>query len=109
MKRRLRAAALSRMEYMMELAVAAYGGDPRLAGRYATLARRMGTRHRVRMPGRLRMLFCRKCKSFIPPGGGARTRLGGGPPRAIRTTCLLCGHVHRRVMAAPAGPRGLRT
>lgn len=103
MKRSLRAAALSRMEYMMELAVATHGSDPRLAGRYAALAWRMGTRHRVRMPCGLRMLFCRRCKSFMPPGGGARTRLGGGSPRAIRTTCLRCGHIHRRVMATPAG------
>lgn len=108
MKRRLRAAALSKVEYMMGMAVAAHRSDPRLAGRYAALAWRMGTRHRVRMPRELRMLFCRRCKSFMPPGGGARTRLGGGPPRAVRTTCLRCGHIHRRVMAAPAGRQDAR-
>ena len=105
MKRRLRAAALGRVARMMGLAVAAARNEPVLARRYAALAWRTCTKHRLRMPYEMRVMFCRRCKSFIPPGGGSRIRLGGGPPRAIRITCLYCGHTRRRILADPAGSR----
>lgn len=95
MKRRLRAEALARMAHMVRLAAAA--GDAPVAQRYAKVARRMGTRHRVRMPYEMRMLFCKRCKEFIPPGRGSRIRLGSRP-RAIRITCMRCGHTHRKML-----------
>lgn len=103
MKRRLRAAALGRVARMMGLAVAAARNEPVLARRYAALAWRTCTKHRLRMPYEMRVMFCRRCKSFIPPGGGSRIRFGGGPPRAIRITCLYCGHTRRKILAGPAG------
>lgn len=107
MRRRLRAAALDRVAQMMGLAVAAARSEPALARRYAALAWRTCTKHRLRMPYEMRVMFCRRCKSFIPPGGGSRTRLGGGPPRAVRVTCLYCGHIRRKILADPAGSRTL--
>lgn len=101
MKRRLRAEALARMADMMRLAVAA--GDAPIAQTYAKAARRMGTRHRIRMPYEMRMLFCKKCKTFIPPGHGSRVRLGSRP-RAIRITCMRCGHIYRKMLGP--GPNG---
>ena len=95
LKRRLRAEALARMARMVRLAVAA--GDAPVAQRYAEAARRMGTRYRIRMPYEMRMIYCKRCKEFIPPGRGSRIRLGSGP-RAIRVTCMRCGHTYRKVL-----------
>ena len=94
-RRRLRAEALDRMARMVRLAVAA--GDGPAGQRYAGVARRMSTRHRLRMPYEMRMMFCKKCKTFIPPGSGSRVRLGSRP-RAVRVTCRRCGHIYRKVL-----------
>ena len=98
MKPRLKQAAMAKISYILDKALNESSTNPKLARRYAALAWRMNTRHRLRIPCHMRILFCRRCKSFIPPGAGARVRLGGGRPRCIRTTCLYCGYVHRRLI-----------
>lgn len=80
--------------------------DPQLAARQAAAARRIATRHRVRLPYELRVCFCKRCKSFAPPGAGSRVRIGRSAVRALRVTCLLCGHTYRRILPRAAGPGG---
>ena len=92
--------AMERMQILVGAAVRAARADPGLAERYAFLARRISTRYRIRMPYDLRIVFCKKCKSFIAPGLNSRIRLGGTSPRAIRITCRLCGHTYRKIMPA---------
>ena len=77
---------------------------PALAASQAAAARAISTRHRVRMPYGLRMVFCKRCKTFAAPGRGARVRIGRSQVRAVRITCLLCGHTYRRVI--PPAARG---
>ena len=95
MKRRRRDEAEAKMAQMIRLAVAA--GDAPVAATYAKIAWRMATRHRLRMPYQMRMMFCKKCKEFIPPGRGSRVRLGSAP-RGVRVTCGYCGHTYRKVL-----------
>ncbi|HEV2166411.1 MAG TPA: ribonuclease P [Thermoplasmata archaeon] len=64
-----------------------------LADRYVRLARRVGTRHNVRIPREYRELYCRKCSAFWAEGRTVRTRLRG--PHRIRT-CLVCGATRRQ-------------
>lgn len=71
--------------------------DAALAGRQAALAKKIAMRHRVRLPYNIRQLFCKKCKAFIVPGRTARLRVGRSNIRAVRVTCLKCGHTYRKV------------
>lgn len=72
--------------------------DEELAARQARLAKKVAMRFRVRMPYEARQLFCKKCKAFIVPGRSARVRVGRAKTRAMRVTCLKCGHTYRRVL-----------
>lgn len=72
--------------------------DPELAARQARLAKKIAMRYRVRLPYEVRQLFCKKCKAFIVPGRSARVRVGRAKTRAIRITCLGCGHTYRKII-----------
>ena len=72
--------------------------DEELAGRQATLAKKIAMRHRVRLPYSIRQLFCKECKTFIVPGRTARIRVGRSNTKAVRVTCSKCGHTYRRVL-----------
>jgi ribonuclease P protein subunit RPR2 len=74
--------------------------DENLAGRKAQLAKKMAMRFRLRLPYDVRQLYCKKCKAFIVPGTTARVRVGRAKTRAVRITCLRCGHIYRKILAA---------
>ncbi|RNJ76231.1 MAG: RNase P subunit [Nitrosopumilus sp. H13] len=97
MKPDARAVAIERMQILIESAVRNARSDPALAKRHAGLARKISSRHKIRMPYHLRMVFCKKCKSFMAPGTGSRFRLGG-TPKSVRITCNLCGHTYRKML-----------
>lgn len=73
--------------------------DEALAARQAHQVKNIAMRFRVRLPYEARQLFCKKCKAFIVPGRGARVRVGRAKTRAVRITCLRCGHTYRKVLA----------
>jgi ribonuclease P protein subunit RPR2 len=73
--------------------------DEALAARQAQQAKKITMRFRVRLPYEARQLFCKKCKAFIVPGRSARVRVGRAKTRAVRITCLRCGHTYRKIMA----------
>jgi ribonuclease P protein subunit RPR2 len=84
--------ARERIELLVAGALAERDAD--LAGRQAMLAKKIAMRHRVRLPYRIRQLYCKKCKSFIVPGRTSRVRTTG---KAVRITCLKCGHTYRKM------------
>lgn len=73
--------------------------DEALAAMQARRAKTIGMRFRVRLPYGARQLYCKKCKAFIVPGRSARVRVGRAKTRAVRITCLRCGHTYRKIMA----------
>ncbi len=73
--------------------------NPDLAQRQASLARRISTHHRIKMPYELRINFCKKCKNFIAPGINSRIRLGRTSLKSIRITCNFCENTYRKVIA----------
>ncbi|HJS68142.1 MAG TPA: RNase P subunit [Nitrososphaera sp.] len=73
--------------------------DEALAARQAHQAKKIAMRFRVRLPYEARQLYCKKCKAFIVPGRGSRVRVGRAKTRAVRITCLRCGHTYRRILA----------
>ena len=87
------------MQILIENAITNAKKDPELSQRQASIARRISTRHKIRMPYHLRMVFCKKCKSFIAPGVNSRFRLGRVSVKSIRITCNLCGHTYRKIIS----------
>jgi len=99
MKPALKEIAKERMEILIKNAISNSRSNPQLAKRQATLARKISTRHKIRMPYELRINFCKKCKSFIAAGVNSRIRLGRSSFKSIRITCNLCGHTYRKALA----------
>ena len=98
MRPEIRKIAIERMEILIENAISNSRENPKLAQRQALLARRISTRKKIRMPFHLRMVFCKKCKSFIVPGLNSRIRLGSSSVKSIRISCNLCGHTYRKII-----------
>lgn len=98
MKPAVRKIAMERMQILIENAISNARTNPELSQRQASLARRISTRHRIRMPYDLRIVFCKKCKSFIAPGINSRIRLGRTSVKSIRISCNLCGHTYRKII-----------
>ena len=99
MKPTVRTIALERMQILIDNAISNAKTNPKLSQRQALLARKIGMRHKIRMPYDLRIVFCKKCKSFIAPGINSKIRLGRTPIKSIRISCNLCGHTYRKIIA----------
>ncbi len=99
MKPAIREIALERMTLLIQSALSNAKNEPELAQRQAMIAKKISSRHKVRMPYELRMNFCKKCKFFIAPGIGSKIRIGRSKLKAIRITCMFCGHTYRKVIA----------
>ncbi len=91
--------ALERMEILIDNALSNAKTNPKLAQRQALLAKKISMRHKVKMPYELRMVFCKKCKSFIAPGINSKIRVGRSTIKSIRITCNFCGQTYRKVIA----------
>lgn len=98
MKPHMREIGVQRMRILVRNAISNARTDPQLARRQAALARRISTRHKIRMPYELRIAFCKRCKSFIAPGVDSRIRTGRSHIRAVRITCRFCGHTYRKII-----------
>lgn len=99
MKPALRQIALERMQILIKSAISNARINPELSQRQASLAQRISTRHKIRMPYELKIVFCKKCKSFIAPGINSKIRLGRTSIKSIRISCNLCGHTYRKIIA----------
>jgi len=91
--------AMERMQILIDSAITNARTDPELSQRQASIARRISTKYKIRMPYHLRMVFCKKCKSFIAPGINSRIRLGRASVKSIRISCNLCGHTYRKIIS----------
>ena len=89
---------MERMQILIDNAITNARTDPELSQRQASIARRISTKYKIRMPYHLRIVFCKKCKSFIAPGLNSRIRLGRTSVKSIRISCNLCGHTYRKII-----------
>ena len=99
MKPSTKTIALERMQILIKNAISNSRTFPKLAQRYAYLAKKISTRYRVAMPYEMKMNFCKKCKNFIVPGVSSKIRIGRTSLKSIRITCSFCGHTYRKVIA----------
>ncbi len=90
---------MERIQILIDNAITNARCDPELSQHQASIARRISTKYKIRMPYSIRMVFCKKCKSFIAPGINSRIRLGGTSVKAIRISCNLCGHTYRKIIS----------
>jgi ribonuclease P protein subunit RPR2 len=91
--------AMERMQILIDNAISNAIINPKLSQHQASLARRISTKYKIRMPYPLRMVFCKKCKSFIAPGINSRIRLGRTSIKSIRISCNYCGHNYRKIIS----------
>ncbi|HJM00811.1 MAG TPA: RNase P subunit [Nitrosopumilus sp.] len=87
------------MQILIDNAITNARTNPELSQRQASIARRISTKYKIRMPYHLRIVFCKKCKSFIAPGINSRIRLGRTSVKSIRISCNLCGHTYRKIIS----------
>ena len=90
---------MERMQILIDNAISNARTDPELSQRQASIARRISSKYKIRMPYDLRIVFCKKCKSFIAPGVNSRIRLGRTSVKSIRISCNLCGHTYRKILS----------
>ena len=90
---------MERMQILIDNAISNARVNPELSQRQASIARRISTKYKIRMPYNLRMVFCKKCKSFIAPGINSRIRLGRASVKSIRISCNLCGNTYRKIIS----------
>ena len=90
---------MERMQILIDNAISNARVNPELSQRQASIARRISTKYKIRMPYNLRMVFCKKCKSFIAPGINSRIRLGRTSIKSIRISCNYCGHTYRKIIS----------
>ena len=89
---------MERMQILIDNAISNARTDPELSQRQASIARRISSKYKIRMPYDLRIVFCKKCKSFIAPGLNSRIRLGRASVKSIRISCNFCGHTYRKLI-----------
>ena len=90
---------MERMQILIDNAISNARTDPELSQRQASIARRISSKYKIRMPYDLRIVFCKKCKSFIAPGINSRIRLGRTSVKSIRISCNFCGHTYRKLIS----------
>ncbi len=98
-----KAAASQRIDMILKEALKTASVDMGLAQSRARRARRIAMKYNIKLPYEKKQLFCHKCKRFIVPGINARVRLTRSPIRAVRITCLECGHIYRRILQKKIG------
>lgn len=74
--------------------------DDMLSNAQANIAKKIAMRLRLRLPYYIRQLYCKKCKQFISPGKNARIRIGRSNIKAVRISCLKCGHVYHKILTS---------
>ncbi len=98
MKKSQKDLALQRIEILVQNALETVKSDADLAQKQAMLAKKISNKFRVRLPYEIRQLYCKKCKRFIVPSIDARVRIGRSNVKAVRITCLRCGHIYRKII-----------
>ena len=87
--------AMQRIHKLFRLAREKIREEPELAQRYATIARKIAMRAKLRLPTEYRRMVCRHCKSFIYTGVNCRVRVQQRREPHMAITCQVCGETTR--------------
>ena len=73
--------------------------EDNLVNAYARLAKKIAMRLRLNFLTKFGSYIVKAVNDlFISPGKDAKSRIGRSNTKAIRITCLKCGHVYRKVL-----------
>ena len=92
--------ARERIDILITNALREVNDDDMLSNAQANIAKKIAMRLRLRLPYYIRQLYCKKCKQFISPGKNARIRIGRSNIKAVRISCLKCGHVYHKILTS---------
>ena len=87
--------AMQRIHTLFRLAKEKIREEPELAQRYATIARKIAMRAKLRLPMEYRRMVCKHCKSFIYPCVNCRVRVQQRREPHMAITCQVCGETTR--------------
>ena len=76
-KKLFRKIAKKRIAELFEQADKAYDDSIDRADRYVEIARKIGMKYNVRIPGELQKKFCKHCYCYLRPGDNCRVRTTG--------------------------------
>ncbi|MDO8427781.1 MAG: ribonuclease P protein component 4 [Candidatus Diapherotrites archaeon] len=79
--------ALERIYRLFELAEQEFEHHKERSTRYVELARKIGTRNKVKIPKELKKQFCKNCGSFLKIGKNCKIRIMG---TMMKITCNEC-------------------
>jgi len=82
-----------RMNQLLELAEKNIKNHPERTKRYVEIARKLSTRHKVRLPERFKKRICKICNIMWIPGYNVKVRLNKRT-KAVEYVCE-CGQVRR--------------
>ena len=85
---KMQAIALERIYRLFELAQLQIEKNPERSKRYISLARKISTKARSRIPDELKTRFCKKCDLPLQNGKNAQIRKEGA---ITIVRCLACG------------------
>jgi ribonuclease P protein subunit RPR2 len=86
--------ATERFQILLDQAKKMALTDERLSRRYVSLARKISSRTKVRIPRESKMYLCKGCGLALIPGHNAKVRLHAHTT-GIVISCLSCGVVKR--------------
>ena len=99
--------ATERFQILLDQAKQMARKDEKLSRRYVSLARKISSRTKVRIPRESKMYLCKGCGLALVPGYNAKIRLHAHTT-GIVISCLSCGAVKRYpVRAKIAASKGL--
>lgn len=87
--------ASERISILFDLARRQLSKNPDRSRRYVGLARKIGMRYKVRLDGRTKSGFCKKCSTLLVPGRTSTVRLDSGKG-AVSVKCMNCDYSFRK-------------
>lgn len=91
-KKKDKVIALERIKKLFAFAKESLSSDKILSLRYVNLARKIGSKFRVRIPSENKRQYCKKCGAFLLPGKNCRVRVTG---KTITYSCNECKSYRR--------------
>ncbi len=91
-KKELKKIGLERIEKLLEMSKQNIEKNNDLSNRYVKLAWDIKTRYNITLPKKLKLKFCRKCKTNLIPGKNCRVRIKN---QRVIVSCLNCNYERR--------------
>ena len=84
--------ALDRIKQLFNEASLKFKLDKSLSNRYVSIALKLSTKYKTKIPSNLKKCYCKNCKAFLMPGANCRIRSSNGK---LVYLCLECQHFMR--------------